>query len=135
MRAGDHRVDDEVRHVRPVWLTRPPVAVNGQNVLIVDEVCDSGETLLMVKDEVQKIGARSVRTAVLYSHTRAQNVPDYIGLITDQLVLNPWDREMLQDGQFVFHPEYVSALRQQGIDATPDLLPGIDAAKIDKTFE
>jgi hypothetical protein len=59
-------------------------------------------------------------------------VPDYIGLITDELLLNPWDREILRDGTFQFHPEYVEALVQQGLEADASLLidaPVIEIAK------
>ena len=37
----------------------------GRNILIVDEVLDSGRTLKAVQDELLKMGALSVKTAVL----------------------------------------------------------------------
>jgi hypothetical protein len=49
-------------------------------------------------------------------------VPDYIGLISDALLLNPWDREVLRDGAFQFHPEYVAALAHQGVEPDASLL-------------
>jgi hypothetical protein len=82
----------------------------------------------MVKDQAAALGASAVRSAVLYAHTWGAGVPDYIGLITDALVLNPWDREILRDGAFCFHPEYVKALAHQGLAAGPELL--IPAAAI-----
>jgi len=36
--------------------------------------------------------------------------------------MNPWDREIVAGGEFVFHPEYVDALAQQGLAAGPQLL-------------
>jgi hypothetical protein len=54
---------------------------------------------------------------VLYAHTWGAHIPDYIGLISDALLLNPWDREILHDDVFQFHPEYREALMQQGITA------------------
>jgi hypothetical protein len=60
------------------------------------------------------------------------STPDAIGLISDALVLNPWDREILRDGTFQFHPEYVEALKLQGRGADPSLLiaaPTIELAK------
>jgi hypoxanthine phosphoribosyltransferase len=119
------RVNDVVTHATPQWLFEPPAAVQGQRVLIVDEICSSGETLLMVQQRVQELGAGATRSAVLYAHQRAAGVPDYIGLISDDLLLNPWDREIVRDGQFVLHPEYVEALSQQGI--TPAASLCIDA--------
>lgn len=116
------RVNDQVVHERPQWLLEPPGAVADKRVLIVDEIASTGETLVVVKEKVEELGAREARTAVLYAHTWGAHVPDYIGLISDALLMNPWDREIWQDGAFHFHPEYVSALEQQGMAAEPSLL-------------
>ncbi len=104
-----------------VGCVEPPPAVAGKRVLVVDEISSSGETLRMVRDKLVHIGARQVRCAVLYAHTRGVDIPDYIGIITDALVLNPWDREILRDGQFIFHPEYRTALLEQVTQADKEL--------------
>ncbi|MCP4419862.1 MAG: hypothetical protein GY805_24890 [Chloroflexi bacterium] len=57
-----------------------------------------------------------------YAHTWGVSFPDYIGIVTDALLLNPWDREVLQDGRFQFHPEYVQALSQQNLISDDSLL-------------
>jgi hypoxanthine phosphoribosyltransferase len=119
------RVNDVVKFDTPQWRMRPPELVQHHRVLIVDEICGSGETLKMVKAEVEKLGAAAVRTAVMYAHTWGTAIPDYIGLISDELLLNPWDREIFADGEFQFNPEYVTALREQGVEPHDDLL--IDA--------
>ncbi len=126
------RVNDVVRHEVPRWLLRPPAMVRGRRVLIVDEIASTGETLRIVRAEAERLGARAVRGAVLYAHTWGVDAPDYIGLITDELLLNPWDREIFQDGAFRFHPEYAAALAEQGLAATPDLLIGAAAWPIAK---
>ena len=51
-----------------------------------------------------------------------------MGLITDELLLNPWDREIFVNGAFELHPEYAGALRQQNIAPDPSLL--IDAPEV-----
>jgi hypothetical protein len=38
------------------------------------------------------------------------------------MLLNPWDREVLRDGEFRFNPEYAEALRQQGLETNSKLL-------------
>jgi hypoxanthine phosphoribosyltransferase len=116
------READVVVRQSPVWLAEPPAAVAGRRVLVVDEMCSTGETTEMVKARALELGAAEARTATLYAHTWGAAVPDYIGLITDELVLNPWDREIYRDGAFQFHPEYVAALAQQGIEADASLL-------------
>lgn len=108
------RVRDEVVRADPLWLVRPDATVAGRRVLVVDEVCDSGQTLRMARDEVLRAGAAGVATCVLYAHTRHVEVPDLIGLISDELLLNPWDREILVDGRFTTSPEYVAACAAQG---------------------
>jgi hypoxanthine phosphoribosyltransferase len=126
------RFKDQVVYDTPVWLVKPPEVVRDQRVLIVDEISGSGLMLRMVKDEVEKLGARDIRSAVLYAHEQGKDVPEYIGIISDALILNPWDREIIQEGTFVFHPEYVHALAQQGMAADPSLLLGIDPLPLAK---
>jgi hypoxanthine phosphoribosyltransferase len=126
------RVKDIVTYNRPKWLIEPPAEVAGRKVLIVDEICSMGETISIVKEKVAELRASAIKSAVLYAHSWGSDVPDYIGLITDELVLNPWDREILRDGMFHFHPEYVEALAHQGIEAKPNLFipaKGIRLAK------
>jgi len=126
------RVRDVVTYQSPQWLVEPPPIVRDCRVLVVDEICGSGETITMVKQKVEALGAQAVKSAVLYAHSWGVSVPDYIGLISDALLVNPWDREILKDGAFQFHPEYVQALAQQGLAADPSLLidaPAIRSAK------
>jgi hypoxanthine phosphoribosyltransferase len=110
------RVKDIVTYQIPKWLVEPPSEVENRRVLIVDEICSTGETIKMVRQKIITMGAQAVKSAVLYAHTRGASVPDYIGLITDALILNPWDREIWKDGTFQIHPEYSQALRQQGLN-------------------
>ena len=126
------RQDDVVVRETPRWLVEPPAAVAGRRVLVVDEMCSSGQTLRMVKARALELGAAEVRTATLYAHTWGAAAVDYTGLITDALVMNPWDREVYRDGAFIFHPEYAAALAQQGVAADTSLLipaPRLLAAK------
>jgi hypothetical protein len=86
----------------------------------------------MARQKVEALGAQAVRSAVLYAHTKGASFPDYIGLISDGLILNPWDREVFKDGEFQVHPEYVTALSEQGLKAEKSLLiqaPTIEIAK------
>jgi len=106
--------------------------VKNRRVLVVDEISSSGETISMVKQKVEALGAQAVKSAVLYAHTAGAYVPDYIGLITDALLLNPWDREVFKAGVFQFHPEYVEALAQQGLAADPSLLMDVPVSEIAK---
>ena len=127
-RESDQKVSDQ-----PVWRVRPPDVVRGQRVLVVDEISSSGETLRMVKEELARLGAAESRCAVLYAHTWGVQTPDYIGLISDALLINPWDREVVQEGQIVFNPEYVYALELQQVPPASILPhPGVTLSPLAK---
>lgn len=116
------RINDIVIYKEPQWIIPPPAEIANRRAVIVDEICDSGETIVMVKKKCLDLGASTVKSAVLYAHTRAVHAPDYIGIITDELLLNPWDREVFRDGEFRFNPEYAEALQQQGLETNSKLL-------------
>jgi len=116
------RINDQVKFEEPQWLLEPPRLVRGKQVLIVDEICGQGETIRMVKEKIASLQAKETRSAVLYAHSWGVNVPDYIGLVTDALILNPWDREIFKEGVFQFHPEYIEALTLQNVNADESLL-------------
>ncbi len=103
------RVDDEVRYRTPRW--RVPVGedVRGRVVAVVDEIADTGETLALAAAAVLDRGASRVVTATLFAHTWADPMPDRCALVTDELLLFPWDRQVLVDGAWVPHPELADA--------------------------
>ncbi|HYF63177.1 MAG TPA: phosphoribosyltransferase family protein [Herpetosiphonaceae bacterium] len=114
------RFEDLVVRRAPTWLVKPPAKVRGRRVLIVDEIADSGQTLQAAEEVVREMGAADVRTAALYAHSWASPRPAYVGLLSDALLVNPWDREILQDGEFVQHPEYTAAIQaQEDAEADP----------------
>ena len=111
---------DEVTFTSPRWILEPPGCVAGKRVLIVDEICDTGETIDVARRRVGAMGAEEVRAAVLYSHSWGSDAAEYVGIESDGLILNPWDREVCLDGRFRLHPEYEAALRAQGLVAQRD---------------
>ena len=124
------RVADVVVHSAPVWLVEPSPLVAGRRVLVVDEIASTGETIAMVAARAREIGAAEVRTAVMYAHTWGIDKADYVGIVSDALLLNPWDREVLTpDGRFEWHPEYRGAFDQQGL--VPDDTLKIDAPRFE----
>jgi len=116
------REQNQVVRERPLWIIEPPAAVRARRVLVVDEISSSGETVRLVRDRVLSLGATEARAAALYAHSWGVEMPDYIGLVSDALILNPWDREVLVEDGFEMHPEYREALDQQGISPDESLL-------------
>lgn len=75
----------------PVFLPPLPATnyMDGQRVLIIDDVADTGETLRMVRDFCDRYAAES-RTAVLYEKPRSVIACDYVWKRTDQWISFPW---------------------------------------------
>jgi len=107
------RLDDEVRYDHPVWKVGVSPDVHGRRVAVIDELADSGETLALVAKEVRSLGAEKVVTVALASHSWASPMPDVSGLVSDALVVFPWDRRVLLGGEWKIHPELKEALRLQ----------------------
>jgi hypoxanthine phosphoribosyltransferase len=100
----------------PVWKVDISTDVAGRVVVVVDEMASTGETLAVVAARVRQRGAARVVTAALCAHTWASPMPDAVALVSDALVLFPWDYHTYAGGRWQVHPEYAAALRQQGIE-------------------
>ena len=109
----------EVVYQTPVWINPVSSKVADKRVAVVDEIADTGETLATVAGAVREAGAQEVVTACLVSHSWAQPAPDLSPIISDALVIFPWDREVLIDGVWAPHPEIEAALKAQRSE--PDL--------------
>jgi uncharacterized protein len=107
------RVNDIVTYNTPVWKVPVSTEVAGKKVVIVDEIADSGETLALVAQKVRESGASEVFTATLVSHSWANPTPDFSGLVSDELIIFPWDAQVYSQGQWQPHPEIVAALKLQ----------------------
>jgi hypoxanthine phosphoribosyltransferase len=94
---------DSVRET-PAVFDAAPAEVRGKRALIVDETCDSGDTLRLAIASLVNAGAVEVRTAV--SFRTGDFAPDFHGLETEARIVLPWDREILIDGELVENPKY-----------------------------
>jgi hypoxanthine phosphoribosyltransferase len=110
------RQNDLVVTKHPVWKVDVSADVAGKVVAVIDEIADTGETLALVAQRVREKGATRVLTASLVSHGWADPAPDYVALVSQALVIFPWDKYVYQEGQWQFHPELANALalQQQG---------------------
>jgi uncharacterized protein len=110
------RYKDQVQFDEPVWKVDLPPEIDGQAVAIVDEIADTGRTLALAAARARQRGASQVVTAALVSHTWAQPMPNVTGLVSDALIVFPWDEWVYQDGGWRVHPELAAALKLQGIE-------------------
>lgn len=83
----------------PVLIEGPPASIRGRRVLIVDETCDTGSTLRLALSEVRARRPGEVRTAVSFRTGPYQ--PDFHAFETEQIIILPWDREVVVDGELV----------------------------------
>lgn len=99
---------------RPTLVSGPPPTVRDHRILIVDETCDTGDTLKVAQVAVRKLGPAEVRTAV--SIKTGGYEPDYHALETKSFIILPWDREVVVDGHLTLRPEYAERLGELGED-------------------
>lgn len=97
-------VTRQTKHGTPKLLAGPPEMVSGRKVLIVDETCDSGDTLKVALPAVRALRPESVRTAVSFRTGPYQ--PDFSALEMESLIILPWDRVVIEDGTLVARPDY-----------------------------
>lgn len=79
------------RLIKPVMIppTPPSSDLDGQRVLIADDVADTGKTLALVKEYCQG-HAIEARVAVLYEKPTTILVPDYVWRHTEKWINFPW---------------------------------------------
>ena len=74
----------------PVLLQELSHNIFGLSILVVDDVSDTGDTLLFVKDYLTWLGAKDIRIATVFMKSQTKFVPDY------------YEKEISQDTWIVF---------------------------------
>ena len=97
---------------RPAVIAGPPRIVTGRRVLVVDETCDSGDTMKLALAAVRELRPGQMRSAVSFKTGDCR--PDFWALETDNFIILPWDREIIVDGEIVMRPDYAEKLRELG---------------------
>jgi hypoxanthine phosphoribosyltransferase len=92
----------------PVLVTGPPASIRGRRILVVDETCDTGSTMKLALSEVRALQPAEVRSAV--SFKTGDYAPDFHAFETDNFIVLPWDREIIQGGELVVRPDYAARL-------------------------
>ncbi len=92
----------------PVLVSGPPASIRGRRILVVDETCESGSTMRLALSEVRAMQPAEVRSAV--SFKTGEYTPDFHAFETDNFIILPWDREIIQNGEIIVRPDYASRL-------------------------
>lgn len=99
--------------VRPTLVTAPPPAsIQNRRVLVVDETCNSGDTLKLALATVRGLRPAAVKTAV--SFKTGPYEPDFFALKSESAIVLPWDREVVVNGELVVRPDYAQWLAAAG---------------------
>ena len=96
----------------PALVSRPTLSPKGKRVLLVDETCDSGDTMRLAASVMREEGAKEVRTAVSFRGGAFK--PDYYAIQTPDFIILPWDREVIEGGDLVVRPDYEAARTEAG---------------------
>ena len=110
------RYRGEIRGGDIHWKVKPSVNLQNRTVLIVDDILDGGITLAAIVNEIKKMGAAEVHTAVLVDkHNKRvpEGLPnaDFVGLQVDDHYIFGYGmdyKEYLRNapGIFIVSPEH-----------------------------
>jgi hypoxanthine phosphoribosyltransferase len=93
---------------QPVLVSGPPATVRGRRILVVDETCDTGSTMKLALSEVRALKPGEVKSAV--SFKTGDYAPDFHAFETENFIILPWDREIIQGGEIIVRPDYAARL-------------------------
>jgi len=78
---------------KPVITQPVSTSVKDKSVLVMDDVADTGESLLLVKDYIKKLGAKKIKIATIYFKPWSKIIPDYYEKETTRWIVFPWERK------------------------------------------
>ena len=93
---------------QPILVSGPPASIRGRRILVVDETCDTGSTMKLALNEVRGLKPAEVRSAV--SFKTGDYAPDFHAFETENFIILPWDREIIQGGEIIVRPDYAARL-------------------------
>ena len=74
-------------------VTQPISAtIAGKNVLVVDDVSDTGESLKVAVEHLKENKAATVKTVTIYFKPRSVFKPDFFSSSTSDWIIFPWER-------------------------------------------
>src|SRR5438309_10356292 len=84
--------DIGVRNKKP-RITQPvTMEVVGKRVLVVDDVSDTGQSLRVVGDHLQRKPVKELRVCTIYMKSQSIYRPDYYSRTTRKWIIFPWER-------------------------------------------
>ncbi|NYZ77112.1 phosphoribosyltransferase [Candidatus Micrarchaeota archaeon] len=73
-----------------------PIDVRGKKVLIIDDVADTGKSLIAAREYVNRKGAKEIKTATIHFKPHSILKPDYFVAVTTAWIIYPWERHEVE---------------------------------------
>ncbi len=83
--------DGMVKRPEPVVVLPVNADLKGKKALVVDDVSDSGASIIKARDHVKENGASEVRIATIHIKPWSRFIPDYYAESVDKWVVYPWE--------------------------------------------
>jgi hypoxanthine phosphoribosyltransferase len=106
--AGIGRAADQ-----PILTQEVSMDIKRKKVLIVDEIADSGQSLKLVIDHINKKCASEVKTATLYYKTRSIIKPNYYEKETSKWIIFPWETKETLNEIYKIYKDNREQLKKQ----------------------
>ncbi len=79
-------------HGREPKITQPlSIPIEEKNVLLIDEVSDTGESLYQASKYIKSLGAKNLKTAVLHLKPTSRATPDFYMQRVSSWTVYPWE--------------------------------------------
>jgi hypoxanthine phosphoribosyltransferase len=83
--------DGMFKRPEPVVVLPVNADLVGKKALVVDDVSDSGASIIKARDHVKEKGASDVRIATIHIKPWSHFIPDYYADCVDEWVVYPWE--------------------------------------------
>jgi hypoxanthine phosphoribosyltransferase len=80
------------RKERPRIVRRAPPSIRDKRILLVDDVADSGDTIIEAVKHLKMLGASQVKVVVLYQKPWSRFKADFYAQETKAWIIFPWER-------------------------------------------
>jgi hypothetical protein len=90
--------DIEKRMEKPEITAPLTENIENMNVLIIDDVADTGKTLVAIKKHIIEKKAKSIKIAVIAKKPKSIIDPDYYVFETDKWIIFPWEKMPISKG-------------------------------------
>ncbi len=84
--VGVYETNREPRLTQPI-----AVDVSNKKILLVDDVVDTGKSVVLIKKHLSQLGAKETRLLTLYYKPWSVTRPDFYGKETSDWIVFPWE--------------------------------------------